>query len=54
MVRPVKMAVLLLSVYLLLHQCLLQLHPIHMTDLLTYLLWPQLVIALTLDQNLSL
>ena len=37
MVRPLKMAVLLLSVHPLLDQCLLHLHPTHMTDLPTYL-----------------
>ena len=37
MVRPLKMAVLLLSVHPLPDQCLLHLHPKHMTDLLTYL-----------------
>ena len=46
MVRPPKMAILLLSVHPLLHQGLLQLHPAHMTDLPTYLLRPQLVIIL--------
>ena len=39
MVRPVKMAVLLLSVYPLLNQCLLHLYPMHVThgDLPMYL-----------------
>ena len=36
MVRPLKMAVLLLSVHPLLDQRLLHLHPTHMTDLPTY------------------
>ena len=34
-------------------QHLLHLHPVHLTDLPTYLLPPQLMIALTLDQNIS-
>ena len=51
MVRPLKMAVLLLSVHPLPDQRLL--HPMHMTDLPTYLPLPQPVIALTLDQNIS-
>ena len=37
MVRPLKMAVPLLSVHPLLDQCLLHLYPTHMTDLPTYL-----------------
>ena len=37
MVRPLQMAVLLLSVHPLLDQCLLHLSPTHMTDLPTYL-----------------
>ena len=42
-----RMAVLLLSVHALLDQCLLLLHPIHMTDLPIYLLArPQLEIVL--------
>ena len=53
MVRPPKMAVLLLSVHPLLDKCLLYLHPIHMTDLPKYLPRPQLVTVLTLDQNIS-
>ena len=44
MVRPLKMTVLLLSVHPLPNQCLLHLHPIHMTDLPANL--PQLVIVL--------
>ena len=36
MVRPLKMAVLLLSVPPLLDQCLLHLHPTHRTHLPTY------------------
>ena len=47
------MAVLLLSVHPLFLQCLLHLHPIHVTDLPTYLPLPQLVIVLALDQNIS-
>ena len=35
--RPLKMAVLLLSVNVLLDQCLLHLHPAHLADLPTYL-----------------
>ena len=46
MIRPPKMAVLLLSVHPLLDQCLLHLHPTHMTDLATYLPRPELVIIL--------
>ena len=38
MIRPPKMAVLLLSVHPLLDQCLLPLHPTHMPDLPAYLL----------------
>ena len=38
MVKPLKMAVLLFSVHPLLDQCLLHLHPTHMTDLPIYLL----------------
>ena len=37
MVRPLKMAVLLLSVRPLPDQCLLRLHPMHLTDLPEYL-----------------
>ena len=37
MVRPLKVAVLLLSVHCLLHQCLLHLHPTHKADLPTHL-----------------
>ena len=37
MVRPLKMAVLLLSVHFLPDQCLLYLYLMHMTDLPTYL-----------------
>ena len=37
MVRPLKMAALLLSVYPLPNQCMLHLHAIHMTDLPMYL-----------------
>ena len=37
MVRPPKMAVLLLSVHSLLHQYLLHLHSLHITDLSSYL-----------------
>ena len=37
MVRPLKIAVLLLSVHPLPNQCLLHLHPPHRTDLPTYL-----------------
>ena len=37
MVRLLKMAVLLFSVHPLLHQSLLHLHPMHVTDLPTYL-----------------
>ena len=37
MVRPSKMAVLLLSVHPLLNQCLIYLYPTHLTDLPTYL-----------------
>ena len=37
MVRPLKMAALLLSVHPLPNQCLLHLHPTHMTDLPAYL-----------------
>ena len=36
-VRPLKIAVLLLSGHTLLNQCLLHLHPTHMTDLPMYL-----------------
>ena len=43
MVRPLKMAVLLLSVHLLPDECQLHLYPTHMTDLPMYL--PQLVIS---------
>ena len=46
MVRTVKMAVLLLSVHPLLDQCLLCLHPTHLTDLPAYLPQAQLVIVL--------
>ena len=35
----------------LLNQCLLHLHPTHLTDLPTYLPLPQLVIVLDLDQS---
>ena len=35
--RSLKVPVLLLSVQLLFHQCLLHLHPAHMTDFPTYL-----------------
>lgn len=44
MVRPLKVAVLLLSKHPQLDQCQLHLHPSHKTDLSTYL--PQLVIIL--------
>ena len=37
MVRPLKMAVLLLSVHALPHQCVLHLHPTHRTDIPTHL-----------------
>ena len=37
MVKPLKMAVLLLSVHPLPNQCLLHLYPTHMTDLPVYL-----------------
>ena len=46
MVRPLKMAVLLLSVHPRPDQCLLHLHPTHLIDLLTYLPRPQLMIGL--------
>ena len=45
-VSPLKMAVLLLSVHLLLNQCLFHLHPTQMTDLPTYCPSSQLVIVL--------
>ena len=45
MVRPLKMAVLLLSVHPLFDQHLLHLHPTHMTDLPMYLPLPQLVVV---------
>ena len=51
MMRPPKVAVLLLSVPPLLDQCLFHLHPIHMTDLPTYLPRPQLVIVLTVNSK---
>ena len=46
MIKPLKMAILLLSVHPLLNQCLLHLHPTYMTDLPTYLPPSQLVIVL--------
>ena len=46
MVRPLKMAVLLLCVHPLPDQCQLHLHPSHMTDLPTYLPQAQLVTVL--------
>ena len=46
MVRPLKTAVLLLSVHSLLDQCLLHLPPTHIPDLPTHLSPPQVVIAL--------
>ena len=51
MVRPPKMAVLLLSVHPLPDQHLLHLHPTHMTDLPTHLPRPQLMAVLALDQS---
>ena len=52
-VRPLKVAVLWLSVHLLI-LCLLQLLPTHTTDHPSNLLKPQLMIVLTLDQNISI
>lgn len=46
MVRPFKMTVSLLSGHPLLNQCLLQLHPVLMTNLPTYLFLPQLLMVL--------
>ena len=46
MVRPLEMAVLLLSVHPLPHQGLLHLHPTHMTTFLSTCPRPQLVIVL--------
>ena len=46
MVRPLNMAILLLSVHPLLSQCLLHLHPMHMADLPMNLPQAQLVIVL--------
>ena len=46
MIRPLKMAILLLSVHPLQDQCLLHLHTTHLTDLPTYLPQAQLVIVL--------
>ena len=47
------MAVLLLSVHPLLHQCLLHLRPTHLMDLPASLPLPQLVTVVALDQNIS-
>lgn len=46
MVRPLRMAVCLLSVHSLLHQCLLHLQPMHLTHLATSLPLPQLTLVL--------
>ena len=52
-VRPLKVAVLLFSIHLLI-LCLFQLLPTYTTDDPSNLLQPQLMIVLTLDQNISI